>query len=251
MNIIISGWPGVGQSTLAIILAKTLGFTLLQGTSTFRYLGSLINLENTGADRIKADEILEPSWGPIFERYMQWIPNNHKNIVTETDITGFFTKNNPNVYSVFLKAPQEVRKARLKVDGREKDIDYITHRDNSLAKVYKELFNIDFLNEESINENYTKVIDNSSLSIAEELNIIYKDLNELKVLNDVDYNRLVSESKEEEDYFWENGKKRYLEILKQREQLPDATEIIKDIKKVFPDDTTKLPESIKKIIDSI
>ncbi len=251
MNIIVSGWPGVGQSTLAIILAKSLGYTLVQGSTTFRYLGSLINLENTGADRIKADELLEPSWGPIFEKYMQWIVSNKDNIVTETDITGFFTKDNSKVYSIFLKAPAEVRKKRLKMDGRDKDIEYIENRDASLAKVYNELFNVDFLNEEKIKENYSIVIDNSELKIAEELEIIYSQLLEKQAINKDTYTNLSTNKENEEKFFWDNGKQKYLDILKENNSLPNAAEIIREIKQVFPEDIAALPEEIKRIVESV
>ena len=251
MNIIVSGWPGVGQSTLAIILAKTLNYKLLQGSATFRYLGSLINLENTGADRIKADELLEPNWGPIFDKYMQWIANNQQHVITETDISGFFTKNNKNVYSIFLQASAEVRKGRLIKDGRPKDVGYIEERDKSLSKTYKELFGVDFLNTEKIQENYSRPINNANLSIEEELKIIYSDLKNLNALDEDQYQELVSNAKEEEDFYWSNGKQAYLDILKQKGNLPIAADIIKHIIQVFPQDIENLPKELKDIISRI
>lgn len=248
MNIIVSGWPGVGQSTLAIILAKTLGFTLLQGSSTFRYLGQQINFENTGEDRVKADELLEPHWGPIFEKYMQWIADNKSQIVTETDISGFFTKDNPNVYSVFLQAPQEVRISRLVKDGRQKDVDYIGKRDASLTKTYKELFDVDFFDKAKIEDSYTRVLDNSNLTIAEELEIVYSDLADLNVLNQEQYNLLTSQVKQEEEFFWKNGKQAYIDTIKQNGRYPDPATIIKEIKETFPEDIAKLPEDLKNLV---
>lgn len=251
MNIIVSGWPGVGQSTLAIILAKTLNYKLLQGSSTFRYLGSLINLENTGADRITADELLEPNWGPIFEKYMQWIANNKQHIITETDISGFFTKDNKNVYSIFLQASQEVRKGRLIKDGRPNDVAFIQKRDESLAKTYKNLFNVDFHNVEKIQENYSRPLENAELSIEEELKIIYSDLRELNAITEDEYSSLVSKAKAEEKFFWENGKQANLDILKEKGNLPLPTDIIKDIKQNFPEDIKSLPEELRTIVEKI
>lgn len=248
MNIIVSGWPGVGQSTLAIILAKTLDYRLLQGSATFRYLGSLINLENTGADRIKADELLEPNWGPIFEKYMQWVASNLQHVVTETDISGFFTKDNKNVYSVFLQASQEVRKTRLVKDGRSKDVDYIQKRDESLAKTYKQLFGVDFLDLSKIEENYTRPLNNAELSIEQELKVIYKDLRGLGAINDSQFEELNAKAKEEEDFFWANGKQAILDILTQRGKLPVAADIIKDIVRIFPNEIAALPQELKDIL---
>jgi len=251
MNIIVSGWPGVGQSTLAIILAKTLNYKLLQGSATFRYLGSLINLENTGADRITADELLEPNWGPIFEKYMQWIANNKQHIITETDISGFFTKDNRNVYSVFLQASQEVRKQRLIKDGRPNDVAFIQKRDESLEKTYKNLFNVDFRDINKIQDCYSRPIDNAELSIEQELIIIYTDLKKLNAISDNEYNHLISEAKVEEDFFWENGKQANLDILKQKGNLTLPADIIKDIKQIFPEDIKNLPDQLKAIVDKI
>lgn len=251
MNIIISGWPGVGQSTLSIILAKTLNYKLLQGTSTFRYLGSLINLENTGADRIKADEMLEPNWGPVFEKYMQWVANNESEVVSETDISGFFTKDNKNVYSVFLQAPQEIRKGRLVKDGRKNDVDYIQKRDESLSRTYKKLFNVDFLDMQMIADCYTRPIDNSRLSIEEELIIIYNDLLKVQAISEEEFNDLVKNAKAEEKFFWENGKQAFVEIIKTRNQLPTAQEIIKNIMTLFPSDIQKFPDELKNILAKV
>ena len=251
MNIIVSGWPGVGQSTLAIILAKTLDYKLLQGSATFRYLGSLINLENTGADRITADELLEPNWGPIFEKYMQWIANNQQHVITETDISGFFTKENPNVYSVFLQASQAVRKERLVKDGRAKDVDFIEKRDESLAKAYMDLFNVDFLNTDKIKENYSRPLNNAELSIEKELKIIYTDLKNLNALSEEEFNTLTLNAATEEQCYWKNGKQYYLDILKERNKLPIAADIIKHIIQIFPEDIKKLPQELKDIIAKI
>lgn len=251
MNIIVSGWPGVGQSTLAIILAKTLNYRLLQGSSTFRYIGSLINLENTGADRITADELLEPNWGPIFEKYMQWIATNRKMIVSETDISGFFTKSNSNVYSVFLQASQEVRRERLIKDGRPNDVAFIQKRDESLERAYKNLFNVDFLNVEKIKDNYSRAIDNAKLTIEEELIIIYSDLKKLGTISDEEFSRLTQEAKAEEEFFWRNGKQANLDILKQRGSLPLPQDIINEIKQIFPEDIKNLPEQLKEILSKI
>jgi cytidylate kinase len=248
MNIIVSGWPGVGQSTLAIIIAKTLNYKLLQGSSTFRYIGSLINLENTGEDRIKADELLEPHWGPIFEKYMQWIANSKENIVSETDISGFFTKDNKNVYSIFLKASEDVRKERLIKDGRPKDVDYIQQRDQSLARAYKDLFGVDFLNLPVIEENYSRVIENENLTIEQELKIIYLDLFNIGAINGLELQTLNENAKAEEDFFWKNGKGANLELIKLKGNLPTPVEIIQDIKKVFPEDIQTLPKELKEIV---
>lgn len=251
MNIIVSGWPGVGQTTLAIILAKTLNYKLLQGSSTFRYLGSLINLENTGADRITADELLEPNWGPIFEKYMQWIATNQKRIVTETDISGFFTKGNPNVYSIFLQASQEVRKERLIKDGRPNDVAYIQIRDESLERTYKELFNVDFLDLEKINENYSRPIENAELTIEEELRIIYTDLETIGTISKEELKSLSDSAKEEEEFYWKNGKQANLDILRERGSLPLPQDIINEIKQIFPEDIKNLPGQLKDILSKI
>lgn len=248
MNIIVSGWPGAGQSTLALILSKSLKYTILQGSSTFRYLGTQIQLENVGADRIKADEILEPHWGPIFEKYMQWVATNKQRVITETDISGFFTKDNKNVYSIFLMASHEVRKGRLSKDGRDKDIDYIEQRDKSLSESYKKLFNVNFLDVTTIKDCYSRAIDNGEMSIAQELELVYKDLFNINAIEQAELNFLLEHAKQEEELFWTNGKEGILKYLNDSNLIVDTKGIIREICRVFPDDVNNLPAGLLTIV---
>lgn len=245
MNIIVSGWPGVGQSSLSVILANALNFKLIQGSALFRYVGSEINFENTGLDRVKADEYLEPYLGPLLEKYLQWNLLNKDNIVTESDISGFFTKDNKNIFSIFLKASKEVREDRLKVDGRAKDIGYIDLRDKSLEKSYNNLFGVDFLNEEAIDNAYTLPLDTSELTIAQELKIVYTKLKDMGFLKEESFNTLIINLEQEESFFWSNGKDKYKEILKEKGLLLSAKEIIIEIKEIFSTDVENLPQDIK------
>ena len=86
MNIIVSSWPGAGSSTLAMILAKELKLRLFLGTETFRLIGRKLNYENTGKERIEADQYLEKYWGPLYDKYVEYIALNNNGLIIESDI---------------------------------------------------------------------------------------------------------------------------------------------------------------------
>ncbi|SRR5260221_8234232 len=251
MNIVVSGWPGVGETTLALLLAKTLNYKLIQGSATFRFLGEKLSFNNTGEDRVKADELLEPSWGPIFEKYNQYLVKNREKFVMETDITGFFTKDVPNHLSIFLLSEMSSRKERLERDGRMKDIEVLEDRDESLEQKYKQLFGIEFHNKDQIKNNYKLMIDNTNISITDELKMVYSKLFELKAINeDWKYNYL-EQAQAEVDNYNREGKEWYLNYLKTNQLYDSAEDIIKDIKQIFPDEVSRLPKQILQIINNL
>src|SRR5260221_4642236 len=239
MNVIVSGWPGVGQTTLSILLAKTLNFSLLQGSNTFRYIWAELDHENTGQDRIDA-EVLQYSWGILYEKYVSWKIMNSDKIVLESDITGFLINDPKKVYSIFLKCDYAIRQERLEKDGRGDDVNVLLKRDKELGKTYFKQFGAKFLDEKEIDRCYTVVLDNSHLNFEEEL---------FQVLDSFAKNKkFESIGKETVLLYLSEGKQGLLSALAENGLIFPLDDIFIEVIKYFKADFEKLPADIKKVI---
>lgn len=248
MNIVISGWPGCGSTTLSLLLSYSLKIKLVRGSSTFRLLGEKMSFSDTGEGRISADEILEPYYGPIYDDYNANILETSDNILVETDYHIADKKKNPQIVSYFLHATMKSRKERFLTDKREEDFLNAEKRDESLRNKYKELFNIDWFDLDQITKQYDILIDNSEATIKEELDLVYTDLWKRGRIDSDRYKNLISESETMENDFWKYGKKHFLDKLEKENLLILAPEILRDINAKFSSRIQKLPVEIKKTI---
>jgi cytidylate kinase len=252
MIITISGWSGVGSTTLALLLAKTLDYKLLTGTETFRYLGSKLNYEDTGADRVAADEVLEKYWGPIYDKYLDYkVNNSNENIIIESDLVGFFAKKREDIISIFLIADFESRSNRLKVDNRDKDVDILRNRDEMLRNKYYQMHNVDIFDKKLLKDTHDLVLDNTDLGLSEELVIIYDYLRKENIILKSTYSNLVNMSKIEDKKYWEKGKTKTIHELSTKNLCYHTEEIFQEISQIFPNDIRALPEYLKEIIMTI
>lgn len=253
MKIVISSWPGSGATTLALILAKELHLTWIKGTDVFRYLGAKLNFEDTGLDRIKADQVIEDQFGKIFDKYIQTIltSSDKDNFIIESDIAGFLKQKNDKYVSIFLYSDLESRKARLIKDNRHQDEDYLEHRQNDLAAIYKKLHGIEFLNIGQINEKYDIPLDNGDLSLEDELISVYKYLYANKYIDTNRFEKLCSIAIEAESLYWTKGKEFYKDYLATNNLITSPENILKEIKKNFPKEVEKFDDSLKSILDEL
>lgn len=247
MKITISGWPGAGSTTLALVLSKTLNLKYVSGSAVFRYLGSKLKFADTGEDRIIADKYLEEHFGKIFDRFLEKLltDSTFDNILIESDITSFNLGKDYPFFSVFLTTAYEERLKRLGVDGRDKDIDFLKARDQKNAEFYKKLHGINWFNIIEIQAKHDLVIDNSHISVAEEMNLIYNELLKNAFINEAKFNELVSKSEEEDRNYWKNGKDFVREDLKSKSLFMNEKEILSLIIKNFKTQIELLPDDIK------
>jgi cytidylate kinase len=249
MKIVVSGWPGAGSSTLTLLLAYLYEFKLYRGGGVFRYIFEQLNLGDTGINRVRAQELIQPTFGKIFDKFIDNLltDSTYNNLIIESDIASFRIGKRPDVLSVFLKASQSERISRTKVDGRPADGKVMDLIDKSHETEYFKLHNIKFFDTEEIENNYTLVIDNTSLTIKEELKIVGKYIREHYKLNPAvadDFNKI-------EDEFWKYGKNYFLKKLTEKGLIPEPPFILNEIKEKFKSDVKNLPEFIQEIFMQI
>ncbi len=249
MTITVAGWPGAGATTLALLLAKTLEFKYFSTGQVFRYISEKLAYENTGIERIKADEYLEKSFGVILDKYTDTlILTKTSRVVIDSDIAALRNGLQKKLISVFLIASHDARSKRLQVDNRKEDVAELENREKANQDFYKKLYDIDWLDLALIKKTHSKVIDNTSISIATELKHIYQVCFQKGWITDVKLNSLSNNADYFEQEFWDKGKTKYIADLTNAELLITPEFCIKEIIKLYPDKVDQLPRQVKDIL---
>lgn len=244
MKITVSGWPGAGASTLALLLAYHYNIKLYRGGEVFRYIYKQLDFQESGMDRVESHNLVEPHFGPLYDAYVDHIlqRDDYDNILIESDITSFRLGKRGDIVSIFLKANEEIRKQRTQVDGRPADGEYLKEVDESHRNAYLELHNVDLYDTTEIDEKHQIVMDISNMTISEELENIQQFLIKQDfIAKSATFNMLEQE-------YWDKGKDYFKKILNERNIIPTPQEILKDITFHFPEEAENLPDFLRDIV---
>ncbi len=247
VNIMISGWPGVGATALSLILTNNFGYKLLRGTETFRELGRRMQKSDTGKDRVQVDEYLEIDFGPVYDKYIDYKLVNSKGFIMESDIGAFRLGKNSSYYSIFLMADKQIRMGRLSKDKRHADVEFLSAREEMLRESYRALHGIDWFDVDEIKLKYNLVVDNSQKDIEHELIFIYENLLRDGLIDNSDFDLFSSRAAEDDKNYWDKGKSWFLENFKNNGQLMDGSDVIEEIKELYPEDIEKFPAELKRV----
>lgn len=248
INFAISGWAGSGSTSLALLIAKLLKRRYLYIGHVFRYLGERLGYSDIGEKRPEFDQYIEGIVGKTIDNFIDHKLLNSNNIILEGDIAGFRLGRNPKIFSIFVKATYEERLRRVQVDGRVDGEKYLKERDDVLNEKYKEIWGIDFYNEELIDKKYSLVLDNTNMTINQELNKFFTSLDESFKLRDcARFQKAVSKVDSEVEKFWSKGKKTLLEDLKKKGLYYKPEDVILEITQEFPEDIIAFPKEVQEI----
>lgn len=248
INICVSGWPGCGSSTLALLLAIILERSYLNIGSIYRYLGMKSGFSNEGNARPTFDKYVEEIIGTTVDNYSDYKLLNNDNLLLESDISAFRIGKHPKVFSIFLIANMEQRIKRVNLEGREDATNVLIKRDETLKEVYKTLWDIDFFDKSLIAEKYNYILDNTNLSIIGEIKEVFENLkeyNSFSYLENSYWDKIAERTEKYVDIFNDKGKEEILKLLKKENLLITAEDIITDIAKTFPEDVSQYPSNIK------
>lgn len=253
MKIIVSGWPGCGSTTLSLLLAKSLGLRLIRGSASHRFFLDKLNIPQTGEGVIAMETLIQPFWGPIYDKYTKdlFLDITQDNIIIDSDITGFMTGKNVNILSIFLHSTKESRLNHFNKDGRAEDGKLIDEIDQKVFREYRDLYKINFLDLNEVAKSYSMLLDNSDLTLEKELNVIYEELRARNIIGGEQSRNMIKGSMFEEKDYLTNGKNFFIDILKNTGMLVSGEEIVKDIAKKYPEEISKLPLNLREAINSI
>lgn len=247
-NILVSGWPGSGSSALTIILTKLFEYKLLRGTETFRHIWKKLNLSKTGQENIDAERMIQPFFGKVYDKYIDSKIPSPQGVVIDSDIGGFRIGKSEKFFSIFLAPKREIRFERLAQDSRSEEIKFLIEREEELRERYRELHNIDWFSLEEINSKYSISVDNSEISIAQEVILILDKMFEANFIEKEKYEKLKIEVPQLEVAFWKYGKTGFVEKFFKPGQLIDVEDILKEISSIYSDEVELFPEVLRKIV---
>lgn len=251
MNIIVSSWPGAGASTLGFFLAKIMKFNLLRASSVFRELGKAMNFADTGSGRIQADDYLEDYFSPLYDKYIGYKLKSQSNLVIETDIIKKEELDPSRFTAVFLTAPYEVRAKRLVFDQRDKDSDLLKERDLNLKTKYQVLYGYDWFSLPDLNKNYDLIIDNSGLTLANELDMVYRVLYQRGYITKERLDELLKVTEQVTGEIMPNTKDEVLTELAQNNQIISGISIVKEMSTLLEGEISGLPLDIRNAVNQI
>ena len=173
-NIIISGWISTGTTITALMLAYLLNKKFIYAGGTFKFIAKELGYDPKGNNMVEYEKKYGEKWDILWENYVAWKIKTERNLLANTKIGGFFTEKEPWLFEAFITADAETRQKRAGGDNRTEDIE---KRDWELNDRWERLFNIKFLDPESIRENYDYLIKNDDLTISQ---TVFKIFNVMK-----------------------------------------------------------------------
>ncbi len=247
MNIIISGWPGAGTSTLAILLSHILDYKFLDGGSLYKYFAKRIVGDDSGDNFIFFENNYGPHWDKLWDEYAVWKVKNTDKLLLEAKTTGFFVEDE-EIYEIMVIAGLESRIQRAEKDGRTQAGTTIATRDIDIRNRWWQERQIDLYSPQQIRENYDLVLDNSAMSINHELDLILKTFEEDYRFPGSDLHNERKKIDSLVSQFQNRGKDYYLQDLAAKNLLVTPKQVFTDWSKRFSQEMRQLPVQMQDVI---
>ncbi len=162
MNIIVSGWPGVGSSTNAKLLSYIFNLRYIYVGGIVKFLAQKMGYNSKTKEFIIWSEKYLNDWDYIWENFILEEYKNFENTVIDAKLLGFFI-NEKVVKKIFIIASRQARMKRFASDKRKI---LLNQRDKILELDWKKRYNIDFFDLNFIKQHYDFILDTSNLNIT-------------------------------------------------------------------------------------
>lgn len=249
MNIIISGWPAAGSSTLSILIAHLLEFKYLYGGGVMKSFARKVVNDESGPRFIEFERAFGPYFDAIWEKYAIWKVKHSNHLILDGKAGGFFVEDE-NVFEIMVIAQNEVRQQRADRDQRELGGVTLPQRDADLRNRWQSTYGINIFDATQIQLNYDLIIDNTALSIEKELELVLGHLEEDYRYPESDLSYAKSKISSTVQEYREKGKGFIMASLRDDGQVVDEEIIFKEWKHQFPDLVNQMPEAVKAIINA-
>ncbi len=247
MNIIISGWPGAGTTSLALLMSHLLEYRYVYGGGVFKYLGQQIAGDTSGPKFIEFEQKFGVAWDQIWEPYVMWKLEHSDKMIVEGKTTGFFAESE-NYYEIMLIAKVSARASRAAGDGRTDAEQTIMARDVVVRQRWINEYGIDVYDPQLIVNNYDLLVDNSQMTIDDELQFVLSNLEEDYRFPRTDLEQEKKHAQEAVTMLQSKGKDFVRESLHERGLLVNPQEVMKEWNEHFADRVQALPDELKNIV---
>jgi len=247
MNIIISGWPGAGTTTLSLVLTELIKYRYLYGGGVFKYVAQKLTGQTSGHEFIKFEQNIGPHWDSIWEPYAKWKLEHTDKIIFEGKATGFFMEGE-NFFEIMLIAKVNARAGRAATDQRIDPQQTIMARDVVVRQRWIQEYGIDVYNPQQIQDNYDLVLDTSEITIEQEAEFIVSNLEEHHAFPESDLESQRKKIPEVVKKIKELGKDKFRALLVEKGLVVQPHEVLKELVQQFPQEIDKLPEELRDII---
>jgi cytidylate kinase len=245
-NIIISGWPVSGSTTMALILANLLGYKYVYAGGVFKHFTKEIYGSDSSHNVVRFEEEYGTHWDSIWEKYAQLLLESETRLLCDSKLTGFIYKGE-NVFKIMFTANFGTRMTRAAIDGRGGADIEIQQRDEQLSQRWSRDFGVNIYDNQTIVNNFDLSIDNSELSIAQTLMQLCEKLSPAGF----DLNINPAQAQELEQHYWHDGKSYFLRKLELSGLQIDVADVFATWREKFTADVEALPEVLRDVIQSI
>lgn len=248
INLSVSGWPGSGGTTLALILSCVFERDFIYIGNIYRYLGSKLGFSDVGVSRPQFDDYIEDIIGNTVDQYIDYKLQNFSNLLIDSDITVFRIGKNPKVFSIFLKTPFEIRRERL--SGNKVEMEFLDERDAVLKRKYHDLWGIDFFDLDLIESKHSLVFDNSNMGLLMEVKLVFDGLKNWMGFNNIEdsvWDSLLLSAEKYINILEKEGHKGLVNVLKKGGHYSEPQDTLLEITGIFPEEIQHFPDHIKKI----
>ena len=156
--------------------------------------------DSSGESLLRFEEEFGSYFDHIWDEYALWKLQRSDKLLLEGKVTGFFA-DDEKIYEIMVVASPDVRMARVNRDKRLYSVETLRKRDEELKSRWLAEYGLDIFNPLLIQESFDLIIDNSRLSIAEEVDTVLQNLEEDYRFPKDDLTSLRDKTKELENIF--------------------------------------------------
>lgn len=243
MNIVVSSWPGAGGTSVSIMLTDLLGYKFLSISSILDYLTTAMYKSSDYSLRVNFEREFGNYWDDILHQYIEWKLANEDNIVVDGRVTGFFVENEKKIFEIMVIADMTTR-----INRYSKSQFYLSEQDNVTRLRWLNKLHIDIFNLRQIELNYDLIIDNSTMSLGDELFVILDFLlydNHISKKQYKELSQKIATIKEETKISKVSNIEK--KLLLSNQFIP-VSQILQEWNKRFPSVIEKMPNELKIII---
>ncbi|MBL8014795.1 MAG: hypothetical protein JNK26_01240 [Candidatus Doudnabacteria bacterium] len=249
MNIIVSGWPAAGATTLSLLLAQLLDYKYLYGGGVMKFLSSKVVGVDSGPKFIEFERYFGPYFDAIWDKYAVWKVQHSSHLILDGKAGGFFVEAE-NVFEIMVIASQHTREQRADTDLRILGSETLATRDQQIRSRWLSTYNIDIYDPVQIQLNYDLVLDTTNMSVEEELQRVLNYLEEDYRYPHTDLSWARSKIPELLALYKDEGKGAIWKLLEAKDSVYKHEIIFKEWKHQFAPEVKRFPPQIAQVIEA-